>query len=382
MSHFHICYVMAPGGGPETYVRNLAPWLIEKGNRVSVVSLEKEMDFGPGIRSLCARTGNLHYYVSRIFGNYREWPLRLRLREKEEAVLKAIEKIHAGQPVDIVEVFEGLTIEMLKKRWKISVRIHGSDWSFRHFCKDYGSRNDASLIRIEKKQLEAADGVSAISQHSVRHISRACEIAAGKIQFIPYPVKTNVQPAANTGEKIIMSVGRLEKRKGTHILCQAMERVWAEYPDTELYLFGNEAGLGREQLLGMVSEKNRGRIHFMGFVTQEELAGFYKRALLYVAPTQYETFGYTILEAMSFGRPVVTTAVGAVPELVEDGVHGKIVPYGDPKKLAQSMIELLGDAEKRAAFGSNGWKKSLEYSMDKTGTQMLDFYKKILRPGE
>ncbi len=377
----HICYVIAPGGGPETYVRNLAPWLTAQGHRVSVVTLGKELHFPPEIKTVCARGAVKHYWVSKFFGNFRQWALRLRSFEWEQAIKGSLEEIERTRKVDLVEVTEGISIGLLRKRWKVVVRIHGSDWSFRHFCRDEGSRNDYALIQAEKKQLEQANGVISISRHSADHVSKACHFSRNLIEVIPYPVVQHFKYKrdGNKPENRILSVGRLEKRKGTHTLVQAMEIVWKKFPEIELCLFGHEAGFSKEQLLRMVSEKNRSKIGFMGFVSQETLADYYSKSVLYAAPTQYETFGYTLLEAMSFALPVVTTAVGAIPELIEDGVNGKLVPYGDFKKLAGVITELIEDPLQREKMGENGLRKAGEYTLEKIAPRTLEFYFKTLK---
>lgn len=377
----HICYVTAPGGGPETYIRNLAPWMMENGWRVSVITFGKQIDFDGPIITRSVKPGQLHWFADKLFGNFRSWALMLRGYETETAVLAAVKELDSKYPVDLIEVIEGIPIGRLKKKWKIVVRIHGAEWSFKFFCRDGGRQNIRPLIDMEKKQLEQAAAVAAISRHSAEHVSEMCRVNREKIEVIPYPVKKVCEaiPTEVAAKSMLLCVGRLEKRKGTDVLCRAMEKVWKEFPRAELYFFGKESGLSREQLQALIPEKNRALVQFMGFISQEELNRFYAKACLYVAPTQYETLGYTLLEAMSFGLPVVTTSVGAIPELVEDGKHGIVVPFGDPEKLAEAIIELLEDLEKRKALGENGRRKALEYSLDKIGPRMLKFYEKTLR---
>ena len=126
-----------------------------------------------------------------------------------------------------------------------------------------------------------------------------------------------------------MSVGRLEHRKGTNVLFEALPAVWEGFHDLRVHLLGSESGFTREELLKMVPVAKREQVVFPGFLPHDRLPEYYRPTTVYVTPTQYETFGYTILEAMACGCPVISCRVGAVPELIEDGVHGVLVPFGD-----------------------------------------------------
>lgn len=85
----------------------------------------------------------------------------------------------------------------------------------------------------------------------------------------------------------------------------------------------------------------------------------YARAALFVQPSFYETFGIACLEAMCFGLPVVATQVGGLPEVVEDGVTGILVPPNDPQALAEAVLSLLRDPERRRQMGRRGREKVL-----------------------
>lgn len=75
---------------------------------------------------------------------------------------------------------------------------------------------------------------------------------------------------------------------------------------------------------------------------------------LFVLPSRWEGFGLVLLEAMAAGRAVVASRVSAIPEVVEDGVTGLLVPPGDPAALAAAIGALLADPARRAAMGAAG----------------------------
>jgi len=94
------------------------------------------------------------------------------------------------------------------------------------------------------------------------------------------------------------------------------------------------------------------RVRFFGFKNQQELAGYYAAADVFVLPSQFETWGLVVNEAMCFGLPVVTTtAVGAWRDLVREGWNGSVVPPGDVDALSAALARLVGDAGARAEMG-------------------------------
>jgi len=91
-----------------------------------------------------------------------------------------------------------------------------------------------------------------------------------------------------------------------------------------------------------------------------ELALFYKHADVFILSSIFEGFGIVLLEAMSFGLPIVATKVGAIPELVQDGVQGVLVPPGDSVALARALKELISRPQLRERYGTEGLKTAAE----------------------
>jgi starch synthase len=118
---------------------------------------------------------------------------------------------------------------------------------------------------------------------------------------------------------------------------------------------------------------------FPGFAERRNLPDYYQRATLYVSATWYESFGYTILEAMACGTAVVATRVGGVPELVEEGVTGLLVPPRNENALAEAIIELLDDPARRQKMGAQGRERAVEnFAVEKVMAQTLEFYERAM----
>ncbi len=89
----------------------------------------------------------------------------------------------------------------------------------------------------------------------------------------------------------------------------------------------------------------------VGFVPHEELGSYYERAAVVVVPSRREGYGVAAREGMAYGRAVVATAVGGLPDAIVDGVTGLLVPPGDQRALRAALERLLGDAKLRASLG-------------------------------
>lgn len=385
----HIVFVIAPGGGPDAFVKTIRPLLEKSHHCVSVIYTAAESsvraEFPSSVIVKFAPTGNKHYYLARVVGNRRGWARQLRARESAQAVYHALSAIERECPVDLVEVVEGLPLDLIGERWRTVVRAQGADWTVRQFCQDEDTRFDDALIAMEAQQLKKANAVMALSQHLAQHVSAACRFPQESITVIPYPIDT--EQFSPSGESrsgnqtpVVLSVGRLEKRKGMDVLVRAMGRVWENVPDAQLVLVGAEGDFRQQELRAQVLAERQTQLVMPGFVDRATTADYFRRAAVYVTATQYETFGYTVLEAMASGAPVVASRVGGIPELVEDGVTGMLVEAGDAGLLGDAITRVLTDAEMRAEMGGKAREKAVrEYRVEAVLEQTMAVYEGVMR---
>jgi glycosyltransferase involved in cell wall biosynthesis len=153
-------------------------------------------------------------------------------------------------------------------------------------------------------------------------------------------------------EPIVLYAGTLVPRKGVHHLVDAFARVVREVPRARLVLVGPTGNPTYAAALRSQVEAAGlgGRVAFLPAVSQAELAERMRRAWVFALPTLSEGLPRVVIEAMAAGTPVVATAVAGIPEVIDHGVTGYLVPAGDVASLASRLIELLRHPTRAAAM--------------------------------
>jgi glycosyltransferase involved in cell wall biosynthesis len=170
-----------------------------------------------------------------------------------------------------------------------------------------------------------------------------------------YRSKPNDQPAMSlaVGERGVLFMGRLSAAKGIYDLMEAIPRVIERHSDARFVLAGVAESDAMEPGIRAEAEK-RGIAHyitFLGSVEGRNKAAAYAACEMLVVPSWTEAFPLVIPEAMAAGLPVITTAVGAIPDFVIDGEDGFLVPPRDPAALADGICRLLDDENLRQRIG-------------------------------
>ena len=151
--------------------------------------------------------------------------------------------------------------------------------------------------------------------------------------------------------RIVAAAGRLSPEKGFDLLIETAARLAPHWPDVGFVLFGD--GPLREDLTKQIAERGlQGRFVLAGF--RPDLERVLPACDLAVSSSHTEGLPVVVLEEMAAGLPVVATAVGGTPEVVEDGVTGSLVPPGDAAALARAAAELLAAPERMRAMGQAG----------------------------
>lgn len=177
------------------------------------------------------------------------------------------------------------------------------------------------------------------------------------------------------GKLNILFVGRLERRKGFRHLLRAYPLIKAAVPQARLIVVGAFNKEDRAAYLRYVRLHKLRDVRFVGYVSSDELARYYRTAHVFVAPaTGYESFGLVLLEAMAAGAPVVASSIAGYRSVIEDGVNGLLVPPAHELPLAETIIKLLQDPEQRAYFSAVGRQTADRYDWRRVAREVADFY--------
>jgi glycosyltransferase involved in cell wall biosynthesis len=198
-----------------------------------------------------------------------------------------------------------------------------------------------------------ADILRAVSDSTKEQLKRW---APGK-PIVQFPAWTDIEVFLSTpavpADSDILYAGVLTPLKGVHVLLDAFAKVIKHLPEARLWIAGREenkeyAAALRQQVVALRLNE---RVEFTGEVPQQELARYMARCRVFVLPSLSEALGRVVFEAMAAGKPVVGSAVGGIPEMVQDGVTGFLVPPGDPETLADRLSWLLTHPEEAEEMG-------------------------------
>lgn len=153
-----------------------------------------------------------------------------------------------------------------------------------------------------------------------------------------------------TGTHLVF-VGRLTAIKGLRVLLEAFEKARKTRPDLRLSLIGDGDDRGH---LEKLAAPFGGSVRFAGFQSQDAVADALAGADVFVLPSFAEGVPVVLMEAMASARPVISSLVAGIPELVEDGISGFLVPPGDAEALAIRIGQLADDPKLRKKMGAAG----------------------------
>jgi glycosyltransferase involved in cell wall biosynthesis len=150
------------------------------------------------------------------------------------------------------------------------------------------------------------------------------------------------------GRPVVGTVARLHRQKGVASLLRAAPKILSAFPEARIAVVGDGpqgGSLRREaQRLGL-----EGRLLFLG--ERKDAASVMALFDIFVLPSLWEGLPFVLVEAATLGKPVVATAVDGVPEMLEDGKTGLLVPPNDPSALAEAVIRLLRDKDEARRLG-------------------------------
>jgi len=169
----------------------------------------------------------------------------------------------------------------------------------------------------------------------------------------PFPEGFTFREPNNHQPLVITCVSRLSPEKGIDYLIRAIPDVLGQFPQTRFLI----AGGGRlKDLLCAIAEELgvKDSVHFIGAFEHQCLPEIMNQTDIVVQPSLNEGLGGSLIEAMAWGKPIVASAVGGIPQLVRHGINGLLVPPRDSRGLASALNQLLADPSLRRRMGLAG----------------------------
>ncbi|MFZ2541488.1 MAG: glycosyltransferase family 4 protein, partial [Gallionella sp.] len=166
-------------------------------------------------------------------------------------------------------------------------------------------------------------------------------------------VKDDVRKQYATGRYCLM-LATYEPRKGHAYLLQAFKIVIKDFPGARLQIYGYGKPHEKERVAGEIKRLGLGNNVSLNDFTPNTALLVANASVLVVPSQAYESFGLTIIEAMAFGIPVVTTDVGGMPEVLADSHAGYVCSKDDPTSFAEAIKNILGDHALASKLGRNG----------------------------
>ncbi len=257
---------------------------------------------------------------------------------------------------------------------KVVAHFHAGD------IDDYYPFQSRIGQKFIRSAINSSDTVIAVSQESARQLRNITD--STNISVITNAIDTSIfndnssESRQNADAVRLLFVGAIGKLKGERDLIKALAILReCGKPDLKVSFLG----YGAENLMSYCEElKVTDFIEFLGAVSMNERIGFFQKADIFVLPTYAEAMPMSVIEAMAAGLPVISTTVGGIPELIEDGTDGFLVAPGDVNALAEKISFLLNNKDVRIDIGRKARQKAIEEMdfrryADKLRVQLLAF---------
>jgi glycosyltransferase involved in cell wall biosynthesis len=180
-------------------------------------------------------------------------------------------------------------------------------------------------------------------------------------------------------EETIITVGatRITARKGIRFLIEAIYMLHEQFPALSAEIMGD--GSAKEELIGLTKEYGlTEHIRFLGRVDASLTSTWYKRASIFVLPSQNEGMSNALLEALASGLPAIVTDTGGSYELVTEGENGLYIEKNSAESIKEALKNLLSDEVKREAMGAESRKRAESLSWSRVAEQYTSLYKECL----
>jgi len=276
-----------------------------------------------------------------------------------------------------------------------------------HMHCEWLTQLDRAMMEKRLRDVDLVIGVSQYITETIRRcfpqFAKRCQTVLNGVDTTTFVNKNDPGAPKKNDVKRLLFVGRVSPEKGVHVLLDAFKKVVRRDSQVQLKIIGPQrstpiefivalscdpkvSDLGSfyrgnyiQHLQSKLSSDLASHVSFTGTVSRRQLITSYQNADVFVLPSVWnEPCSLTLTEAMATGVPVVATASGGTPEIVNDGESGSLVERGDAAALAEAILRLLSDEDIRKSMGKDARKRAVElFSWEQTVKNLLRQYKNI-----
>lgn len=233
-------------------------------------------------------------------------------------------------------------------------------------------RSVTHVVSVSKNCLDSLNNRRAfLGCAKLSFIYNGIEDTARLLKTVPATTE-NISPHG----RYCLMLATYETRKGHAYLLQAFQTVVKDFPDVQLRIYGHGRPHEKKRVVDKVKRLKLENNVMLGDFTPETAALLASASVLVVPSQAHESFGLTIIEAMAFGVPVVTTDVGGMPEVLGDSNAGYVCSKDDPLEFAVAIKNILGNPTLAAELGRNG-RQAFESRF--TASKMAQQYESIIK---
>lgn len=347
-----VCSFYPPddGGGIGTYIYTLSNALVAKGHSVTVVcrAPEDAVDNPQPNLTIIRRRPRFIRLLERFVPGI-SWSYQ---------VSKICKQLIAEDKVDVIEFANwegaGFIFQRQNPTFPVVVRVHTP---FFETVKIEGGNPTFKQKAVCFMEKFSCDNAHSLVSSTVAHANTIADEYNYNIEqftILPLGIPDTRKPENEVVEwpqgkaPNLLYVSRLEHRKGTLTLLEAVPEMVAEHPDLRIHIVGKDRphapeGKFFKAYFAEHYPDYTDNVIFHGFVADEDIDGFYNDATLFVVPSVYESFGLIYVEAMMKALPVVASSGGGIPEVVQHGTTGLLCEPYNASQVAASVNQLLAD---------------------------------------
>jgi len=382
----HICLVTQQLGkvtsGPGIYSRNVLQQLIQDGNRVTVVSLSHQAhDDLAGYQFIGVENRIFRNNQARWIGN------SLSFRQ-------ALRKLELDSQVDLVHFTDAR--ESFFCNTKVarignindtySADIQPISYYYRNYS-DWPTRwGYYQFVHLfERIHLAKLDAIISNSIYTTQTIQKFYSNTLGKLHTVYKsvnpaqfePVLQMRQSRTDFNNPSILMVGTNLQRKGIRTLIRAAPQIRQSIPDVVFKIAGGDPVVPRLKRF-CVQQGVADFFSFLGHQTRDQLYRLYAECDVLVHPALTEALGVVLLEAMASGLPVIGTNVGGIPEIIEDGLNGLLIPPSNSSALAEAVVHLVQSRKLQERFSLSGLETVKKFNVSNMMKDTYEVYSQVL----